>query len=44
MLIDVGVSCRIWYFVVSYLIYVSFNGLITLVGEERANFSAIDYS
>ena len=29
-------------FFVSYL-YVSFSGLFTSVGEERANFSAIDY-
>ena len=43
MLIGAGVSCPIWYSDVSYL-YVSFSGLITLVGEERANFSAIDYS
>ena len=38
MLIGVCVSCHIWYSVVSFL-YVSFNGLITSVGEERANFS-----
>ena len=43
MLIGVGVSCCIWHSVVSYL-YVSFNRLITSVGEEGANFSAIDYS
>ena len=35
MLIGVGVSCRISYSIVGYL-YVSFNGLITSVGEERA--------
>ena len=37
-----GVSCRISYSVVSYL-YVRFSGLITSVGKERANCSAIDY-
>ena len=42
MLIGVGVSCRISYSIVSYL-YVSFSGLITSVGEERANFSALVY-
>ena len=41
MLIGVGVSCPIWYSIVSY---VSFSGLITSVGEKRANFSTIDYS
>ena len=38
----VGVSCRILYSFVGYL-YVSGNGSITSVGEERANFSAIVY-
>ena len=42
MFIGVGVSCRISYSVVSYL-DVSFSGLITSVGEERADFSAIVY-
>ena len=42
MLLSVGVSCRISYSIVSYL-YVSFSGLITSVGEERAYFSAIVY-
>ena len=40
MLIGVGVSCRISYSFDSYL-YVRFSGLITSVGEERANCSAI---
>ena len=31
------ISCRILYSIVSYL-YVSYNGSITSVGEERANF------
>ena len=36
-------SCRISYYVVSYL-YVSFRGLITSVGEERESyFSAFVY-
>ena len=43
VLIGVGVSCHISYSDVSYL-YVSFSGLITSVGEERANCSAINYS
>ena len=34
----VCVSCRILYFIVSYL-YVSCSGSITSVGEERANLS-----
>ena len=42
LLIGVGISCRILYSIVSYL-FVSFIGLITSVGEERANFSAIVY-
>ena len=42
MLIGVGISRRISYSVVSCL-YVSFSCLITSVGEERANFSAIGY-
>ena len=42
MLIGVlGVSCRISYSIVSYL-NVSFGGLITSVGEERAHFSMVD--
>ena len=43
MLIVVGDLCRLLYSVVSYL-YVSFSGLITSVGEERAYCSAIVYS
>ena len=43
MFIGVGVSCCISCSVVSYS-YVSFSGLITSVGEERANFSVIVYS
>ena len=43
MLIGVGVLCRISYSAVGHL-YVSFSALITSVGEERAVFSAIDYS
>ena len=39
----VGVSCRILYSIVSYLICVSCSGSITMAGEERANLSAIDY-
>ena len=42
MLIGVGVSCRFSYYIVSYL-YVSCSGSITLVREEKANFSAIVY-
>ena len=42
MLFGVGVLCRILYSIVSYL-YVSCSGLITSVGEERANLSAIVY-
>ena len=42
MLIGVGVLCRISNSV-GYL-YVSFSGFITSGGEERADFSAIDYS
>ena len=42
MMIGVGVSSRISYYIVSYS-YVSFSGLISSVGEERANFSAIVY-
>ena len=42
MLIGAGVSCHISYSVVSYL-NVSFSRLITSVGKERANFSAIVY-
>ena len=38
----VGVSCRILYSFVVYL-YVSRNGSITSVGEERANLSAVVY-
>ena len=37
-----GVSCRNLYSFVVYL-YVSGNGLITSVGEERANVSAVVY-
>ena len=40
MFIGVGVSCRISYSVASHS-YVSFSRLITSVGEEKANFSAI---
>ena len=40
MLIGVGVSCHISNSIVSYL-DVSFSRLITWVGKERANFSAI---
>ena len=40
--IGVGVSCRNLYFFVLYL-YVSGSGLITSVGEERANLSAVVY-
>ena len=40
MFFGVGVSCRILYFIVSYL-YVSCSVSITSVGEERANLSAI---
>ena len=40
MLIGEHVSCHCWYSIVSYL-YVSCSGLITSVGVERANFSAI---
>ena len=36
------VLCRILNYFVSYS-YVSFSGLITSVGEEKANFSAIVY-
>ena len=49
MLFGVCVSCRIRYFVGSYL-FVTFSGLMTSVGEERerererAFLSAIDYS
>ena len=39
----VGVPYCISYSAFKYL-YVSFSGLITSVGEERATFSAIDYS
>ena len=42
MLIAVDGSCPITYSVVRYL-YVSFSRIITSVGEERANFSAIVY-
>ena len=42
MLVGVGVSCRILYFINSYL-YVSCSGLITSVGEESANLPAIVY-
>ena len=37
MLIGVGVLCRISYSVVNHL-YVNLSGLITSVGEERADF------
>ena len=36
----VGVSCRDMY---SFVVYVCVNGSITLVGEERANLSAVAY-
>ena len=39
----VGVSCRILYSSVGYVIYVSGSGSVTSVGEERANVSAIVY-
>ena len=42
MLFGVGVSCHILYSIVSYL-NVSCSGLITSIGEERANLSAIVY-
>ena len=42
MLFEVVVSCRILYSIVRYL-YVSCSGLITSVGEKRANSSAIVY-
>ena len=42
MLIEVGVSCRNLCSIVGYL-FVSCSGLITSVGEKRANFSAIVY-
>ena len=42
MLIGVAVSCRFTYSTVSYL-YVTCSGSITLVGEERADFSATVY-
>ena len=38
----VGVSCRNLYSFVVYL-YVNGSGSITLVGEERANLSAVVY-
>ena len=40
LLFGVGVSCRILYFIASYL-YVSSSGSITSAGEERDNLSAI---
>ena len=40
MLIGVGASCPISYSIVTYL-NVSFSGLITSVGEERANLSMV---
>ena len=44
VIIEVSVLYRVSYFVVSYLyMYVRCSGLITSVGEERANFSAIVY-
>ena len=44
MLFGVGVSCRILYFIVSYLyVHVNCSGSITSVGEGRANLSAIVY-
>ena len=42
MLFGVGVSCRILYFIVSYL-YESCSGSITSVGEERANLFVFVY-
>ena len=42
MLLGVGVSFRILYFIVNYL-YVSCSGSITSVEEERANLYAIFY-
>ena len=39
----VGVSCRILYSVVGYLIYVRCSGSVTSVGEGRANLSAAVY-
>ena len=42
MFFRVGVSCRNLYSFVVYL-YVSGSGSITLVGEERANLSAVVY-
>ena len=42
MLFGVGVSYRILYSIVSYL-YVNCSGLITSVGEERADLSAFVY-
>ena len=42
MFFGVGVPCRILYSSVGYL-YGSGSGSITLVGEERANLSAIVY-
>ena len=42
MFFGVGVSCRNLYFFVVYL-YVNGSGLITSVGEERANLSAVVY-
>ena len=42
MVFGVGVSCRILYSFVGYL-YVSGNGSITLVGEERVYSSALVY-
>ena len=36
MLIGVGFSCRIWYYVASYLyMYVTFSGIIASAWEER---------
>ena len=43
MLIAVGILCCISCAVVNYL-HISFSGLISSVGEETADFSAIDYS
>ena len=42
MLFGVGISCRILSTIVGFS-YVSCSGLITSVGEERANLSAIVY-
>ena len=42
MLFGGDVSCRILYYFVGYL-YVSGNGSVTSVGEERAYLSAIVY-